>query len=80
LGRFHHTIQEELNSLEQMGTWDVVDRIEVPRYAKILPSKLYEVSCSADPMADPKYHSKIGESFALTAAAQKSFIYEGFFL
>jgi Reverse transcriptase (RNA-dependent DNA polymerase) len=32
-------IHDELNSLEQMGTWDVVDRIEVPRDAKILPSK-----------------------------------------
>jgi hypothetical protein len=34
---------------------------------------LYEVSCSADRMADPTYHPKSGESFALTAAAQKSF-------
>jgi hypothetical protein len=34
-------IHEELNSLEQIGTWDVVDRIEVPRDAKILPSNLY---------------------------------------
>jgi hypothetical protein len=33
---------------------------------------LYEVSCSADCMSDPRYQSKSGESFALTAAAQKS--------
>jgi hypothetical protein len=38
---------------------------------------LYEVSCSADRMADPIYHPESGESFALTAAAQKSFTYEG---
>jgi hypothetical protein len=28
-------------------------------------------------MADPRYHPKCGESFALTAASQKSFTYEG---
>jgi hypothetical protein len=28
-------------------------------------------------MSDPIYHPKSGESFALTAAAQKSFTYEG---
>jgi hypothetical protein len=38
---------------------------------------LYEISCSAVPMADPKYLSKSGGSFALTAAAHKFFIYEG---
>jgi Reverse transcriptase (RNA-dependent DNA polymerase) len=53
LGRFHHTIQEELNSLEQMGTWDVVDRIEVPRDAKILPSKfVLKVKRQADGTID----------------------------
>jgi hypothetical protein len=38
---------------------------------------LDEISCSVDRMADPMYHPKSGESFALTAAAQKTFTYEG---
>jgi hypothetical protein len=36
-----------------------------------------EISCSADRTADPMYHPKQGESFALTAVAEKSFTYEG---
>jgi hypothetical protein len=46
-------IQEELNSLEQMGTWDVVDRREVPRDAKIMPSKfVLKVKRQADGTID----------------------------
>jgi hypothetical protein len=37
---------------------------------------LYDVSCSADRMADPIYHPQRGESFALTAAAQKKLWHE----
>jgi Integrase core domain len=38
---------------------------------------LCEVSCSAYRMSDPIHHPKSGESFAFTAAAHKSFTYEG---
>jgi hypothetical protein len=47
--------------------------LEVFLLAKKNTHGIYEVSCSADRMADPIYHPKSGESFALTAAAQKSF-------